>query len=396
MAFSSSFGQTFFVGIFGPELQREFGLSHTTWGTIYLVGTLASSLVLPTTGKLIDSMDLRKYTLWVCLSMAFACLFTPLFVTGPLTLAVAIFLLRQTGQGLASHTAVTTMARYFDRDRGRAIAMATIGFSVGEALLPLIAVLLIATWGWRWAYGTGALFLVLLMTPALLWLLKGHGERHIAHIKRLSAPADTDDKPVASWTRAEILRDKRFYLVLPAFLAPSYVLTAMFFHHLNLADAKGWSHTWMTGSYVIYAAVAMLTAILAGQLVDRYRAIRVIPYMMAFLFASMVAAALGSAPWTLWIYLALAAISSGVSHTAGSALWAEVYGVSYIGAIKSLATALGVFASALGPITLGVFMDFGLPIEAGCWFFAGYAVLTTGFIFLARLDKPLAPPSHAG
>jgi hypothetical protein len=31
MALYSSFGQTYFIGVFGPQIQSEFGLSHTAW-----------------------------------------------------------------------------------------------------------------------------------------------------------------------------------------------------------------------------------------------------------------------------------------------------------------------------------------------------------------------------
>lgn len=61
MAFASSFGQTYFIGIFGPGIQAEFDLSHTLWGAIYMVGTIASALLLPWSGRRIDTLDLRTY-----------------------------------------------------------------------------------------------------------------------------------------------------------------------------------------------------------------------------------------------------------------------------------------------------------------------------------------------
>ena len=42
MAFASSVGQTYFIGVFGPAIRGEFGLSHTSWSAIYMAGTLAS------------------------------------------------------------------------------------------------------------------------------------------------------------------------------------------------------------------------------------------------------------------------------------------------------------------------------------------------------------------
>ena len=70
MAFSSSFGQTFFVGLFGPDLRAEFGLSHGDWSLVYMAGTLASALVLPWSGRLIDRVDLGVFTAAVCIGLA--------------------------------------------------------------------------------------------------------------------------------------------------------------------------------------------------------------------------------------------------------------------------------------------------------------------------------------
>ena len=174
IAFASSYGQTFFIGVFGPSVQAEFGLSHTTWGTVYLVGTLCSALVLPWSGKLIDRLDLRHYTIAIFVLFVIACLVMA-SATGAVTLALAIFLLRQSGQGLMSHVSMTTMARYFEEGRGRAIAIASLGFSVGEAVLPVIAVAGIAYLGWRVSYQVAGISLAIFLAPICLWSLRGHG-----------------------------------------------------------------------------------------------------------------------------------------------------------------------------------------------------------------------------
>ena len=391
-AFASSYGQTYFIGIFGPAIQSEFGLSHTAWGTIYMFGTLGSALLLPWSGKQIDRLDLRLYTSLVFLLAVVACIVTALAING-LMLVVAIFLLRQSGQGLLSHVGITTMARYFDSGRGRAIALATMGFAVGEAFLPFAAVLMIAALGWRWSYGVTALVLALVLTPAALWLLRGHLDRHRAHLVQLAAPRASEESYTRSWTRAEMLRDPRFYLLMPGILAPAFVLTAMFFHHLNLADAKGWSHPWMTGSYVIYALAVIMTSLAAGPAIDRLGAARLVPYMLIPMILAMVVVAQFHAPWIAWPYLFLIGVSTAIAHTAVSAMWAEMYGVTHLGAIRSLATAIGVLASALGPVTLGTLMDHGVSIETGCLMFAAYATIGTLLMGIAR-SVPINRPRH--
>ena len=184
IGFASSFGQTFFVGLFGPALRAEFGLSHTSWGAVYLVGTLASALLLPFTGRKIDTMDLKTFTTIVCVVMIFAGLFTAM-VNGPVMLVIAIFLLRQSGQGLFTHTSMTSMARYFEAGRGRALAIATMGFALSEAVLPVGTVFLIALVGWRWTYVVVAVLVAVVLIPLVHWLLAGHHERHRRHVQRL-------------------------------------------------------------------------------------------------------------------------------------------------------------------------------------------------------------------
>ena len=396
VAFASSFGQTYYIGVFGPAIQSEFGLSHTAWGTIYMLGTLGSALLLPWTGKQIDRLDLRLYTALVGILAVLACTTTALTVN-PAMLVVAIFLLRQSGQGLMSHVGITSMARYFDTGRGRAIAIATMGFAVGEALLPFVAVVMIAALGWRWSYGATALALALVLVPAALWLLRGHVHRHRAHLVQLAAPRTSEIVHTRSWTRAEMLRDLRFYLLMPGILVPSLVLTAMFFHHLNLADAKAWSHAWMTGSYVIYALAIVVTSLMAGPAIDRYGAARLVPYMLIPLIAALLIVAEFHDPWIAWPYLFLIGVSTAIAHTAVSAMWAEIYGVTHLGAIRSLTTAISVLASALGPVSLGVLMDLGVSIETGCLLFALYATIGTllmGVALRLRVSRVHASMTH--
>ncbi len=387
-AFASSFGQTYFIGIFGPAIQSDLALSHTAWGGIYMAGTLASALLLPFTGRRIDDVDLRLYTALVCVLGAVACVVTSL-AGGVASLVLAIFLLRQSGQGLMSHTAITSAARYFEAGRGRAIAIASLGFAVGEAVLPVAAVFGIAAVGWRASYSAVGALLVLGLIPATLRLLRDHREP--------SSPAARGDAMPAThggtdWTRAQVLRDRRFYLLLPGLLAPSVILTALFFHHLNLADAKGWSHAWITGSYTVYAAGSVATSLVAGTLIDRYDARSLARLMLVPLVFALAVVASFDARWTAWVYLGLLGVNTGIAHTAVSALWAELYGVTHLGAIRSLATSFSVLGSALGPVIVGVLMDGGASIESVCAGFALYCVAASGVLLAALWSPPGSPP----
>jgi MFS family permease len=408
-AFASSFGQTYFIGIFGHAIQQDFAMSHTQWGGIYMAGTLLSALLLPITGKWIDQVPLQRYTVTVVLCLAFACWFiTQVHSLG--WLVVGVFLLRQSGQGLMSHVAYTSMGRYFDQQRGKATAMVAMGFAAGEAILPLIAVMAIAAVGWRWSYAGVAIFVLVVILPASMWLLRGHNSRHQDYEQKLTAreassavnkgeaswannePSAANKEPSAeviedstsakSWRRRDVLKDYRFYLILPAVSATSLVGTALFFHHLNLADEKGWSHTFITGNYLLYSLVATVMAVIAGQLIDRFSALSLMPFTLMPVAAALLMINLVDSYWVIWPYMVLLGVGSGLAQTAQAALWPECYGVRYLGSIKSLYWTFVVFSSALGPVWLGYLVDQGYSFQQAVLTMVVYLVLATGLMMI--------------
>ena len=386
MAIASSFGQTFFIGVFGPGLRAEFGLSHGDWGLVFMAGTLASAVVLPWTGRLIDRLDLRVFTAAAFVGLAAACFITA--TAGHVAVLVfAIFLLRHFGQGLMTHTAVTSMVRYFDTNRGKAISLASMGFSAGQTVLPFTAVVVIAAAGWRPTYAAIGAVLLVVVLPVALWLLKDHGERHQRHLDVLARPA-FDEAAGRQWTVGEVLRDPKFYVLLVGVEAPAFIGTALFFHHLHLADVKGWSHAWITGNYVVHAAAILATMLVAGRLVDRIGAQRLVPlHLLPLGFGLIVVATFDAAPWAS-LYLFSMGVTMGLGFTSVAAIWAEMYGVRNIGAIRSVVSSAMVFASALGPLFMGVLIDAGIAMETICLVFAAYAAVGTGLIWVALRGAP--------
>jgi len=384
LAFLSSPGQTYFIGVFGPEIQALFDLDNAAWGRTYMIGTLASAVVITWSGTIIDRIDLRLFATLSLVGLVCACLIIG-SVASPVMLVVAIFMLRQFGQGLTSHASITSMARYHAADRGKAIALAAMGFSFGEAFLPLLAVFSIQAWGWREAY-FGTAFFVLLSIPLALWLLKGHRQRHARLLENLNHTAAEDDQQL-SYTRRKMLSEPLFYLMLPAMIAPSMIGTAMFFFPAEIAKAKGWSSLWVTGNYWAYSTATVLVIILSGTLIDRFSARKVVPWFLLPLAAGLTALTISDDRYLIWPYMILTGVSSGVYFTGLSALWAELYGPRYLGAIKSLTNAVMVSSSALGPALVGYLLTRGMEFERICLILAGFCLFATVILFYA-LRKP--------
>ena len=385
MAFTSSFGQTFFISLFGPSIQLEFGLSHTSWGAVYLIGTLASAIVLTYSGSLIDYYKLNLYTYFSVIALILSCIFISI-ISNYFLLIIAIFLLRQTGQGLTSHISVTTMARYFTYKRGTAIAIGSMGMAIGEALLPFIVVLLISLIGWRLTYFSSSIFTLFFLFPIIIILLKGYQEKFFE--KRISLSKSENiisNYGRKSFTRIEVLKDFRFYMLVPGLMAPGIILTALFFHHLNIADNKGWSHLWITGNYFIYSVSVSVIAILIGILIDKFSAKNLVIFSLLPLIVSMLFMIVSWEAYIVIPYMFFLGASSGFTYTSHPAIIAEMYGTKYLGSIKSLLTSLTVLGSAIGPVIFGGLMDFNIKIETIFIYFSSYCcICTILFIFALR------------
>jgi len=338
-------------------------LSHSAFGTVYSAATLASALMLSWIGRRIDDVDLRLYIAAVTVGLAVAAVAMAV-APGAGVLWLALFGLRFCGQGLMAHAAVTSMGRYFSDQRGKAMSFAGLGMPLGEALFPLAAVLAMSAVGWRQTWFMAAAVLALGFLPLLPWLLKGQGARHLELAEKSGRAGAAADAASRQWSRGEVLGDFRFYLVLPAVVMPAFVLTGMFFHQAVLAQSKGWPLAWLATAFTGYAAFHIAGSVVAGALVDCLSARRLLPFYQLPLALGLMALGLSGDPWVAFFYLCFAAMTTGASLPVVNAMWAEVYGVRHLGAIKAMTSSLMVLATALSPIAFGAMLDGGIGFDA--------------------------------
>lgn len=382
MALFSSFGQTYFIALFSAELRTVFSLSHGGFGSIYAAATLASGLCVIWLGRKIDQVDLRVYAALVCGGLILGCFFMAAVPSAAL-LYLSIFAMRLTGQGLMSHTSVTSMARYFEGERGKAVSIAALGFPAGIAVFPLIGVALNRVLGWRGAWTAIGTVLALALIPIILWLLKGHGERHRRLLKRAAGGETSAALTIRQWTRREVLRDSRFYLILPSVVGPSFIMTGFFFHQVHLVEAKAWSMTWFATCYVAFSAATIATSLVSGALIDRVGAWRLLPLVCPPMGAGLWILAAADPPIVALLFLTASGVTSGANFAIVGAVWAEIYGIAHLGAIRALVAALMVFASALSPVSMGWLIDRGITMETIAVLCLGYVIIATVVVWFA-------------
>ena len=330
-------------------------------------------------GRKIDDIDLRYYTSFVCFGLALACLGMS-GVKHAIWLIPMIFGLRFMGQGLLGHISAVSMARYFDQHRGKALSLASLGYPLGEAVFPSIAVAIIASFGWRQMWAGIGIMLLFMLVPFMLWLLKGQSERHWS----LSEGTDASQmsRKLNGWTRAQVLKDIRFYALLPSFLATSFIYTGLFFHQVHLIESKGWSLSIFVGFFIVYAITQIFSALVTGLLVDRYSARSLMRFYLIPAVIGLGFIANFNALWAGAVFMALFGLSAGAVGVIHGAIWAETYGITHLGAIKALGTAFMVLSTALSPPIMGVAIDQGVTIETISIVSAAYMVFAATLVVL--------------
>jgi MFS family permease len=361
MVFCSSFGQTFFIGVFTPSIENHFELSHSEWGVVFMVGTLLSALILPLTGSLLDRTPLRTYSVFVSCFLGLAC-FSAGMSNNVFLLVLAVFLLRHAGQGLATHTAQTGTLKYFESHRGKAVAVVGLGFPIARAILPVTAIFCISVIGWQATYILCGLLVLACMLPSTLLLLPLRPGPLSNATNKETTSATIIGKAESGVTLKKALTSPLFYLLIPGFLVPSFLDTALAFHVLLVAELKHWPGIWVLSGYTIYGVMSIIASVCAGPILDRFGSKTLLNYSLGPSVLGLIVLIYCNHPIWAFVYLGLFGIVSGLRMTLIPFALSELYGIRYIASIRSFVAALSVFASALGPPVLGLFLDLGFTI----------------------------------
>jgi len=290
--------------------------------------------------------------------------------------------MRLSGQGLMSHTASTTISRYFERTRGRALSVTWLGLSLAEFILPLLIVFLLTIINWRNIWLSISI-LVIVALPLFSFLL-------VKNVNLDSREKSNNEnkkiKKIKQWKRIEVLKDYRFYIVCLYMLAMPSIATGTFVYQSFITSSKVWGPYVIPQSFMVYSILSVITLFFSGFLIDKFSSRKLLIYMNIPLIFSAFVLFYFSSPVSSFVFFGLIGISNGLANVLGSATWAEIYGVKYIGSIKALTTALMVFSTAFGTALFGLLIDNGFSIEQIALISGSYILFTIILLFLIK-DK---------
>ena len=358
LAFFSSPGQTFFISLFSGIIRDELSLSHGDFGTIYAIGTLASAATLIPLGRLVDTIKLRKIALAIIFGLALAALHFSV-VASVISLTIGIYFLRLSGQGMMSHLYATAMTRRYEVERGRALSVAIFGHPVSEVLMPLFVFAMLAIMPWRNVWQVTSLLVIVVMVPAAIFLTSRSAGQDGGGVEAMHTGKDGHH-----WTRGQVLRDIRFWLLSGLVLAPSFSSTGLFFHQIYFVETKQIALVQWVAGYAFFSTFSIIFSFIGGFLVDRFTSQKIAPFSVAALCFAAFTLYFTSGGMGVFFYFSIFGIAQGLAYSTTTPIWAELYGTKHLGAIKAIAQSMMVFASALSPVTLGLMIDWGWGLGA--------------------------------
>tara|TARA_A100001035_G_scaffold275085_1_gene267961 strand:- start:1662 stop:2528 length:867 start_codon:yes stop_codon:yes gene_type:complete len=279
-----------------------------------------------------------------------------------------------------SHTATTTISRYFTRSRGKALSASWFGLSTAEFILPILIVYLLSITAWQNIWLFISLLIVIFLPFVSFTLIKNLNFDSREEVNENKF----EEKKIKYWTRNEVLKDYRFYIICLNMLAMPWIATGVFVYQSYITESKGWGEFVIAQSFMAYSVLSVLTLLGSGFLVDKFTSRKLLFFMNIPLLISMLVLFYLDISISAYLFLGLIGISNGLANVLGSSTWAEIYGVKYLGSIKALTTALMVFSTAFGTALFGLLIDNGFSIEQIAFISLVYILISLSLLFLVR------------
>ncbi len=349
-------GQTVGVSVFIDPMVSALDTSRAAVSSAYLAGTLMGATAMPVVGRFVDRRGIRVAQLVVGSAFVVA-LIGMSAVPGVLWLVLGFAGIRMFGQGSLSMVSNVSVAIWFERRRGVAMAVLATAGGALMMLVPVVLNVVIQSSGWRTAWLVAAAAVALVVLPiAWFGLVEPPDESPDPFPE-----ADAGDKsaggrhgPSGSFTRWEATRTRQFWILMAVGVGSGMLTTALNFHQIDLLGEAGLSSSEAAAMFLPQVVGSAVASVGVGLLLDRVGARFVPALTMAALLAVLLVAAALAGGWIVLVYAVMLGAVGGSVRAALNTMVPGYFGVEHIGSIQGLMFLAMVAGTALGPVTLSL------------------------------------------
>lgn len=399
-------GQTMGVSVFTDPLMAATGLSRLQLANTYMVGTLASSLLLPYGGRLLDRFGARLTAMAACVAMALTLGLLASIdrvagaLTGPLSgqtaamvaLSFGFLCVRFSGQGMLTVSSRNMMSKWFERRRGLATGISGTAVAFGFGVAPAALQAMIDSLGWRGAWWAMAAAAGLGMT-AIAWLFYRDNPEECG-LKMDGVPADDAQPgstepttPEPRFTRAQAIRTGVFWAVTMSLTINAMVFTGITFHIVDLGREVGLPAAKVVGIFLPIAVVSTVARLTSGWAADHISVRPLVLTQLAAQALCFVACGDLSDPLRMTIAIIAWGTTGGLYSTLLGVAMPNLFGRLHLGSIAGLQMSCMVAGSAAGPAALALAKDSIGSYAQGLLWCCGLTVACFAFTAVTRIPS---------
>jgi MFS family permease len=369
-------------GVFFNPLLAEFDWSRTTLSGAHSLAFLIAGIFGILAGRLTDRFGPRI----LMTGAGFFCGSSILLmstINAPWQLYLFYSVLFGIGLSAVDVITLSTTARWFVRRRGVMTGIVKMGTGTGQMIMPLVASMLIACFGWRRAYVTiGGLTMVLIVLIAQLL------RRDPAHMGLLPDAARTETPGSAFIEREtsfrEAIRSRQFWTIFFANLAVCFSLMIVMLHIVPHAIDIGISATAAAGILSTIGGVSIVGRFFIGNTIDRIGNRRSMILCFVLLIIVFLWLQLSEELWMLYLFAAVYGFTHGGFFTVISPIVAEYFGIRSHGLLFGMAVFAGTVGGFFGPIFAGAVFDLTASYRVAFWGCLCAAAIGLGLILSLR------------
>jgi MFS family permease len=355
--FGTGPGQSHLIGLFFDPIQAELGLDRTEIALAYGIATLFAAMLLPRMGRLVDKHGPATMLWIIAFGLGLAAIGFS-FATGWIFLAIGFGVLRFLGQGSLMLNCAILTSQWFDKKRGWALGLMTLGFPISIALHPPLTQWLIVTVGWRetWIW-LGLMTWVLLIPTALLFLHNRPEDVGLRPDGEAALEAGETAPPVTGFTKAEALRMPVFYLLVGGLFSMSMLVTCLHVEYTGILKAHGLDPQTAASMFTVTGITAAIMMPIVGRLLDRWPTKWMYFGGLWVQSLSLVSIIMVDSVPSAVLFAMIFGLNNAITVTYVSFLWPRYFGRKHLGSIQGTGQMIVIFGASIGPLPVGWALD---------------------------------------
>ena len=344
-------GRTQGLGLITESLLGDLQINRVSFARINLWATLIGALFCVGVGRLIDRFGSRVVLTVVAVSLGTVVLMMS-GARSVIAIAILITLTRGLGQSALSVVSITIVGKWFVRRINLAMAVYTVVLSVGFMVAFPIIGTTVSSSGWRTAWWSIGIVLLLGLAPLALLLVRRSPESCALQPDGAISTTDQKDKRVLGFTLKQALLTPSFWVFGISSAVYGLVASGIALFNESILAERGFDSSTYYRSLVIVALTALVGNFLGGWLTSRWRMNRLLALSMILLAGSLLSLPHVRTEAHVAAYAVVMGLAGGFVIVIFFAFWSRTYGRMHLGRIQGAAQALTVIASALGPLLL--------------------------------------------